>query len=254
MASSFTTNRSSSQKNDFLMTFISPNNLSKEWIVRQLAARSADGAFQVCDLACGSGSVWYAFLKKYPNVTYVGLDTDKKAVATAQKKFADLPNATFRVADAQTLKGDEGRFDVVTTFSALEHVVRIDKFLDTVFALLKPQGMAYLNYDNGHFRSSNPKERVMVPVSQILAKFGFEGPYMKEVNDADVVRWITERKGTVERIMKHNIPALKAVAKKLSSDDALEAWLTFENRLNEVEQPDRLNAIMGSTTVVMKNV
>jgi ubiquinone/menaquinone biosynthesis C-methylase UbiE len=234
------------------MTIISPGNSAKRWIFRQLATRTEKGSFSVCDLACGSGSAWHAFLKQHPVVSYVGFDTDKQAIATAQQSFADLPNARFRVADAQTLKEGIATFDVVTALSALEHVVRIDKFLDTVCSLLKPQGIAYVNYDNGHFHSSNIKERLMVPVSQALAKVGIEGPYMKEVDDAAVMKMITDRGASVLRIWKHNVPSLKAFAKKVRSPDVLEAWFAFEDRLNEVATPEQLSSLMGSTTVVMQ--
>lgn len=238
------------------MTFISPNNPAKEWIFRELAKRADQGAFSVCDLACGNGSVWYAFLKRYPNVTCLGLDTDKKAIADAQKKFADLRSATFRVVDVQTMKADTAAYDVVTTLSSLEHVVRIDKFLDSVFALLKPGGIAYLNYDDGHFHSHNVKERLMVPVSQLLAKIGIEGPYMKEVDDKEVIRLITERGGKILQIRKHNVPNLKkftkGYAKGLMGEDVLEAWFAFENRLNELLPSEKLSSLLGATIIVMQ--
>jgi ubiquinone/menaquinone biosynthesis C-methylase UbiE len=236
------------------MKIVSPGNSAKECVFRQLALRAGVGTFSVCDLACGSGSVWPAYLVDHPNVSYVGFDTDASAIHVAQEKCAHLPNATFRVADAQTLHADASSFDIVTAFSALEHVVRIDKFLDTVFALLKPSGRAYLNFDNGHFHSHDVKERLMVPVSQLLARVGIEGPYMKEVDDAEVLRMIRERGGEIVGTWKHNMPALKKMAKTHKAPAVLEAWFAFEDRLNEVLTPEQLSPLMGSTTIVMQRV
>lgn len=236
------------------MTIYSPNNPAKEWIFRELAKRAAEGPFAVCDLACGSGSAWRGFLLDHPTVRYVGSDTDARAVAAAKKAFADVPNATFEVADAQKSRTDPASYDVVTALSALEHVVRIDKFLDTVFAILKPRGVAYLNYDDGHFHSRDVKERLMVPVSQLLAKVGVEGPYMKEVRDSDVVRMVGERGGRVIGIRKHNLAVMKgftkAHAKGRMDDDVIDAWLAFENRLNDLLPAAQLTPILGATIVI----
>ncbi|MBE7525486.1 methyltransferase domain-containing protein [Patescibacteria group bacterium] len=234
----------------------SHNNPAKEWILQELAARADRGPFSVCDLACGSGSVWPAFLLEYPSVRYVGKDTDAAAIERGRKAMAGIPNARMDVADAQILPEEEGSYDVVTALSALEHVVRIDKFLDTVFRLLKPGGVAYLNYDDGHFTSHNPKERIMVPVSQVLALVGIEGPYMKRVNDADIIRLIEERGGKVLAVRKNNLAAMKGFTKGhksgLMGDDVLREWFAFENRLNDMLSPAQLSKIFGATTVVMQ--
>ena len=232
----------------------SPNNSAKEWIFRQLAARAEQGPFSVCDLACGSGSSWHDVLKAYPSIQYLGSDTDVEAVEKAKKIFADVPNARFEIADGQRARQDLASYDVVTTLSSLEHVVRIDKFLDTIFSVLKPGGIAYLNYDNGHFHSHDLKERLMVPVSQILAKFGIEGPYMKEVDDAYVVRLVKERGAEVLQVRRHLFHGMKGLMKGYRDgsipSDALELWLLFEDRLNELLSAEKLAPMCGSSIVI----
>ncbi len=232
----------------------SPNNSAKEWIFRQLATRAEQGPFSVCDFACGSGSTWYELLKAYPSIQYLGSDTDVEAVERAKKIFADIPNARFEIADGQRARTDLASYDVVTTLSSLEHVVRVDKFLDTIFSVLKPGGIAYLNYDNGHFHSHDLKERLMVPVSQILAKFGIEGPYMKEVFDEDVVRLVKERGVEVLQVRRHLFGGMKGLMKGYRDGsvpaEALEAWFAFEDRLNELLPAEKLALRSGSSVVV----
>lgn len=234
----------------------SHNNPAKEWILQELARKAEQGPFSVCDLACGSGLVWPSFLRAYPNVRYVGKDTDIEAVERGRNAMKDIPNARLDITDAQIPPNEEGVYDVVTALSALEHVVRIDRFLDTTFRLLKPGGIAYLNYDDGHFTSHNIKERIMVPVSQVLAAFGIEGPYMKRVSDADVIRMIQERGGKVLAVRKNNLATLKGFTKAhksgLMGDDVLREWFAFENRLNDLLAPAQLSKIFGATTVVMQ--
>lgn len=234
----------------------SPNNMAKEWIFRELSKRAEGASIRVLDLACGAGSAWHSFLKIHQNVSYVGSDTDRVAVEKAKALFADLPNASFFVADAQSQKTDESAYDLVTALSALEHVVHIDRFLDTVFRSLKHGGIAYVNYDDGHFYSHSRKERVMVPVSQWLAKIGIEGPYMKEVDDAEVIRLVKERGGEVLAIRKNHVSGLKGAMKPFSkgamNEIAIDAWFAFEDRLNDILPADQLAELMGATTVVIR--
>jgi 2-polyprenyl-3-methyl-5-hydroxy-6-metoxy-1,4-benzoquinol methylase len=160
------------------------------------------------------------------------------------------------VADAQLPPSERASYDVVTALSSLEHVVHIDKFLDTVFAVLKPGGIAYLNYDDGHFTSHHVKERIMVPVSQVLAFFGIEGSYMKRVRDRDVVRMVHERGGRILDVRKHNLAAMKGFTKKFAKGEIGEGvirdWLEFEHQLNERCAPSQLSAFLGATIIVVQ--
>ena len=232
-----------------------PNSSAKEWIFRQLAERAAHGPVRVCDLACGSGSSWHDFLLRFPQVMYVGSDTDREAIEQARRAFADVPTATFSVADAQRAAQEKDSYDVVTAFSALEHVVHLEPFVQHALTILKPDGIAYLNYDNGHFHSHDPKERLMVPVSQLLARFGIEGPYMKEVDDEELCGFIRKQGGQVLQVRKHHFSTLKGFMKKYRTrEEVLNAWFAFEDRLNELVSAHELARTCGATTVVVKRV
>lgn len=236
----------------------SHNNPSKEWILHDIAKRAGSAPLHICDLACGSGSVWRDFLIDHPNITYHGADYDREAIELGQKKFVDVPNAHFVVADAQKMSDGVGTYDMLTAFSSLEHVVRIDKFLDTAFSMLKPGGIAYINYDDGHFTSRDIKERLMVPLSQILAKFGIEGPYMKRVKDFYVVRMLHERGARIIDIRKHNLASMKGFTKAyktgLTHENVLHDWFAFENRLNEYCAPSQLSSIFGATVIIAEKL
>jgi len=236
------------------MKIYSKGNTAKQWILDQVYASALDRQFRVCDLGCGYGSVWPDFLRAHANVTYLGIDTDAKEIARAQKAFAGLTNATVKVADGQIFSEGAGSFDAVTAFSALEHVVDLKKFVGSALKLLKPGGRAYLNYDAGHFRSHNLKERLMVPLSQFLARLGVEGPYMKEVDDADLERLIRSCGGKLVSLKKFNLSGMKAAARGGLSDEAVAAWLEFELRLNELLEAKKLNAAFWSTVAVAERV
>lgn len=234
------------------MKIYSRKNVAKQWIWSEAERLAGDGSLRVCDLGCGYGSGWPDFLKDHSKITYLGIDKDKKEIARAEKAFSGLANARVSVGDAQMFRDNSGNFDVVTAFSALEHVVDLEAFVKTVLALLKPGGVAYLNYDAGHFRSSNIKERAMVPVSQLLAKIGFEGPYMKEVDDSGLTRIVEGQGAKVKSLFKFNGRGIKELANSEASDEAVRAWHDFEFRMNGLVTAKTLDKIFWSTVMVVE--
>ncbi|MBI5655045.1 class I SAM-dependent methyltransferase [Candidatus Uhrbacteria bacterium] len=234
------------------MNIYSGNNPAKQWMLGEIERLSQGRKIRVCDLGCGAGSVWPAFLKDHPEIEYVGLDTDAKEIDKAKRAFADCPNAKVMVADAQTFRQGEGTFDVVTAFSALEHVVDVARFMKTVMSMLKTGGRALLNHDAGHFRSHDIKERLMVPVSQLLAKVGIEGPYMKELKDADIRRFAEAAGGKVVSMRKHNAYCLKKHLRGgILTDEVARTWHGFEDRMNELASPEKLDPVFWATIAVV---
>lgn len=221
-------------------------NAAKQWIFEELDRRFGQAPTRVLDLGCGDGSKWSAFLAEHPAWRVIGIDTDAKAIAKGQKTAHS--NLTLRIADAQRPMEERG-FDVVVAFSAIEHVVDRPAFLRVAFSALRSGGVAFLNYDDGHFRSSNLKERFMVPVSQLLAMVGVEGPYMKHVDDATFRAQAEEVGFQVIEQQKNNIAALKGLMRE-TSDEAIRAWVDFETRLSTLVSADRLDRVMLSTTLV----
>lgn len=222
-------------------------NAAKQWILGQLHERFGDRAARILDLGCGDGSKWTVFLSAHPSIRVVGVDTDRCAILRGVHRVS--PQLDLRVSDAQEPLQDT--FDAVVAFSAIEHVVNREAFLKTVRAALAPGGIAYLNYDDGHFRSRNLKERLMVPVSQLLALFGVEGPYMKHVDDAAFRRLAESQGFRVVAFRKHNLHPLKGFMRG-ASDEAVQAWVDFEEYLGRQYPPERLDRIMWSSTLVLE--
>lgn len=223
-------------------------NAAKQWMLVELDRRFGDRPFRALDLAGGSGRIWETFLKTHPNAHVIVVDTDAGAIGSGKRMYQGNTQIDLRVADAQ--HPIEGSFDVVTAMSAIEHVVDRPSFLKTVWSALSSGGVSFLNYDVGHFRSHNLKERLMVPVSQLLALCKIEGPYMKKVDDA-LFRHQAESIGfKVEKMTKHNMHPLKGFMRG-ANDDALDAWFVFEDAMNAQYAPDKLDGIMWSTTLIV---
>jgi 2-polyprenyl-3-methyl-5-hydroxy-6-metoxy-1,4-benzoquinol methylase len=234
------------------MPIYSPGNAAKQWILSDIEQRFGDSPLRILDLACGSAWIWEKYISVHPQTRIIGVDMDAGAIEVGRKKYEGKPAVALRVFDAQqTVKDDP--VDAVVALSAIEHVVDRAAFLRTVCEALRPGGIAYLNYDAGHFRSRNFKERLMVPVSQLLALAGYEKPYMKKVDDA-AFRALAEAQGfSVLALRKHNLHPLKGFMRG-APDQTLAAWFAFEDKLGELFPPKELDRIMWSTTLVLKKV
>jgi SAM-dependent methyltransferase len=263
-------------------------NAAKQAILEALESRFAIPTSQplspsapqprILDLACGDGSKWKSFALAHPHWTIIGVDTNARAIARGMKALGGIANVRLVVGDAQGSHESRGEpapsapegshesergvsthdsrltthdYDAVVALSAVEHVVDRAAFLKTVWEALKPGGIAFLNYDAGHFRSWNPKERIMVPVSQILAMFGVERFYMKRVKDRKFLELAKAQGFRHLRTTKHNLHPLKGFMRK-ASDEQLRTWFLFESSMNHLYAPDDLDRVMWSTTVVLE--
>lgn len=189
---------------------------------------------------------------QHQNTRVVGIDYDRKAIADGKRHYQNHPRIELRAGDAQRPVEAEA-YDAVIALSAIEHVVNRKAFLETVHRALKKGGIAYLNYDAGHFRSKRWKERLMVPVSQWLAKIGIQGPYMKEVNDAEFSAQAIHSGFRVVGIRKHNLASLKGLLRG-APGEAVDAWYDFEERLGLCMEPKALHKSMLSTTLILEKV
>lgn len=231
------------------MVIYERGNAAKQWIFLELAKLAGTRSLRILDLACGDARFWNYFLDTHPEVSVVGVDTDREAIKRGQSHHPHQ-RLDLRIFDAQHALREEA-FDVVVALSAIEHVVHREAFLRTVWEALASGGTAYLNYDVGHFRSNNLKERLMVPVSQALAWIGIEGPYMKRVDDDRFLSQAKAQGFIIEGVRKHNLHPLKGFFRG-ASDETIQAWVEFEERLNALYSSDKLDEVMWSTTVILK--
>ncbi len=230
----------------------SAGNTAKQWILEQLSERFADSPAFILDLACGTGWIWESFLTAHQGVRVTGVDFDKRAITEGRKHYQGHARIDLRIGDAQRPVEEEA-YDAVIALSAIEHVVDRPAFLQTVFRALKRGGIAYLNYDAGHFRSSNLRERLMVPVSQALAVIGIQGPYMKKVDDALFCAQAEHAGFRVLGLRKHNLAVLKGIMRG-APEETIRSWYELEEALGKSASLDALDPIMLSTTVVLEKV
>ena len=116
------------------------------------AADSSSGEKKLLDVGCGTGD----FLKiaKVNQWTVCGIEPNIQARAIANKKSE---GAVFDITHLQTLTPES--FDVITLWHVLEHLPNLEGHMNTLEALLKPNGRLiiavpnYKSYDANYYKS-----------------------------------------------------------------------------------------------------
>lgn len=118
------------------------------WAAR--LARDAD----VLDAACGVGYGAAIFAEAGAR-RVVGIDRDAGAVLNARERAGEV--AEFLLGDLRTLPFEEGSFDLVACFEAIEHVVEQDAVLDELRRVLRQDGILLISSPNREtFMPGNP--------------------------------------------------------------------------------------------------
>ncbi len=92
----------------------------------------------VLDAGCGVGygSAYLAGAAR----RVVGIDASNDAIEYARARYG-VANVEFAVGDLQALARDDGEFDVVVAFEAIEHLARPERFVAEARRVLKPNGV-----------------------------------------------------------------------------------------------------------------
>jgi SAM-dependent methyltransferase len=227
----------------------SKNNNAKEYVLQEIAKiKNANGAISILDFACGTCSIWKDFLGKFPDLDFYGFDFNQESIILAKKNF---PNFAKKICclDGQRPLPFEKKFDIITTFSSLEHVVNKELFIRNIKNLLKGDGMAYINYDLGHFNQgfiSNTFNKI----SELLAYSGLTEKYFTKKVDLKQIKHLLEKTGfRIIEIKFFNLDALKKIHKEINEETYLEKWFEYELFLNRFENTDLLNSILLSVVI-----
>lgn len=113
-----------------------PNDLFVAHLsIYAFAARGVEG-MHVLDVGCGAG-YGSELLRRAGAGSATGVDLDRRNIRYASRHY---PKIRFRQADAASLPGDLGRFDLIVASNVLEHLARVEPALDAMRALLAPPG------------------------------------------------------------------------------------------------------------------
>jgi 2-polyprenyl-3-methyl-5-hydroxy-6-metoxy-1,4-benzoquinol methylase len=209
------------------------------WIENYINQHGA--AVRILDLGSGTSGNFVTLLKRYPQVQYVGIEPSAEACAIARKQLPE-EQATILNDYAYDMFGRlvHEPFDIIVSFSVLEHVVQRLRYLTSAAACMGKDSHFLINYDAGHFvYPKHLKERAKNILGPILARFGIERYYQRFVKEADFHKLVAQAGMVISEAKSFNTHC-KGIHKGVPAahqDEHMCRWLEYELWLNEVGVP-----------------
>jgi SAM-dependent methyltransferase len=209
-------------------------NTAKLYCLERIAelASQAD-ALRVVDLGAGDGRHFRELLRRHPNITYLGIEPSAAACAAAR---ASLPDGQATIVQARAYEGEYGPADVVVSFSALDRVYHRDRYLRLVATTLAPEGLAFVNYDAGHFRYPVLRDRAKNLVGPLLAPLGYEAWYQSFVKESRFRALVDGAGLEIREALSFNTSAkeIYRLVPEERRDPYMRSWLEFELVMNRL--------------------
>lgn len=220
-------------------------NAAKSRVIAEiLAASPGPEPVTIFDYGCGDGGDWPHILADNPHLQMVGYEPYTPSSSLARKR---LNGYAAKIFGGEEIAELAIQADYIVSFSVFEHVVPREDFLKHAKRLLAPDGLFYLNYDDGHFRNvleiSRPSTWFpalrawgRTVFSGPLAKLGQSSHYQRRVIAEDVDLLVVDIGFQVEQVDYHNLVGLKDLAKVMPEDlqqTYAQWWLDAEKVLNE---------------------
>jgi SAM-dependent methyltransferase len=243
-------------------------NTAKMYCLQKIGELAARGSpLVLLDMGCGTGKNFPQFLDAYPNVRYVGADPHRPSIDEARKVLAGK-NAELHFApgDGFVL---EGGADVIVSFSVFEHVpiARRAAYVQAVRANLKPGGIAFINYDAGHFTTETTtrphatawmamRQAVIQFVrNQLVERFGANVYYQRFAPETSFVRYCADAGLRILETKSFNT-GLKRVFRSVkpeAREEFMRRWLDLELWVdaNTVPYNDDLAAVFTTRCHVL---
>lgn len=98
-----------------------------------------DGA-RFLDVACGIGFDVIEMARRFPKAEFIGVDVSAAFLEIARRRAGDLPNVSFRQADAAALPFPEHHFDGVRIDRSLQHIAAPIGVIRDMVRVTRPGG------------------------------------------------------------------------------------------------------------------
>jgi len=167
---------------------------------------------KILEIGCGIGSIVSELSKQ--GYDAIGTDISQEAISYGLKKYGDI---NLQVQAAEMLEFEDGTFDVVLSFDLFEHIARIDRHVQEVRRVLKPEGCYLFQTPNRYcniifetlssrslrWRISHPSLHTPVQLVRRLRRHGFETRFVKMNTINEFTLKKLRRFGPIGRIFKH---------------------------------------------------
>ncbi len=194
----------------------------------------------ILDLGCGTARNFTGLLKAHPNeIRYVGVEPLAGACREAERNLQGFDAKVVNADGYHIQQKLNEKFDLVVSFSVLEHVYQRELYVRSAKDCLKSGGYILINYDSGHFALGTPRDRVKNVVGPIAARFGVEKYYQSQVMEAEFKQIIQSLglKIIDDKIFNTRLKSLyKAIPAELQGEYTRH-WLEFELWLNQLNIP-----------------
>ena len=146
----------------------------------------------VSDFGGGKGDRWVSILSKFPNLNLTFFEPDKSELRIAKNKI-EGKNVVF-IDSTKNIENESQ--DIVFSFAVLEHVWNKQMFFSEIARILKKDGVAYISYDDGHFRNYLYRDKsysfqfrnfIKTKLHKLWRLFRMYNKYQYPVNPADLL-------------------------------------------------------------------
>jgi SAM-dependent methyltransferase len=165
----------------------------KTGLIDALLQSYAGRPLRVLDLGSGTSKDFPELLRRYPNVSYTGVEPMDAARNTAAKLLDGIPNVVLEARWGESLASSyRNQFDVTLSLSVLEHVKYLEAFLKTSVSVTKPGGLVWHRYDLGHaLYPASWYERGLVVASRTTPWLVPAGIFTTRLDPARVTEMLT---------------------------------------------------------------
>lgn len=114
------------------------DRITQRYLEKIVAGLSSESS--ALDLGCGKG--WLTRIIAGTGAKTLGVDVAEECVAqgNAQARAAGITNCSFEVMDANVGELRQGAYDLVVSWGALHHLIRLDHVVEQVARSLRPGG------------------------------------------------------------------------------------------------------------------
>jgi len=95
---------------------------------------------QIFEIGCGSGATGMATKQKFPDVRYIGVDSNKEAAEIAQTRLDEVIVSDIEKVSLDTFGLEKECFDLIICADILEHLYDPWKMLNDLRGYLEPDG------------------------------------------------------------------------------------------------------------------